>query len=51
MKELVDKYNYLIEKFPFKNKFYHLISVKNFIDNFENIEDKKDKENAFSLLN
>jgi hypothetical protein len=51
MNDLVEKYNYFIENFPFKNKFYHLISVKNFIDNFDKIKNEKDKEEIFSLLN
>ena len=51
MNDLVEKYNYFIENFPFKNKFYHLISIKNFIDNFDKLKNEKDKEEIFSLLN
>ena len=50
MKELVEKYNYLIENYPFKSKYYHLRSLNNFIENFDNIKDYNDKEKAFELL-
>jgi len=48
--ELIEKYNLLREKYPFKNKYYHLNSIRNFINSYDKINVSNDKIEAFELL-
>jgi len=50
IENIIEKYNLIIDTMPEKNRFYHLKSISNFIEHFDEISDEKSKNNVLELL-
>jgi len=49
--QLIEKFNFIVNHMPHKNKYYHLKSMYNFLQHFNEIPDRERKEKVFNSLN